>query len=532
MTEPLHIQGEIVQRSAGDPGDGRTIRIRMVRWDTPAQTPEGYREAFARGAFAGVDPSRVTIESQRHGGTLVGRGISIDEPEDAGYLEARITRTPAGDELLALIDDGVLREASVAYQPIEHSSDGETVVRSRVDLWRVAVVERGVHPGAGVVAVRSRAMGGSEMVETAAAPDAQQDDALIQRAMAPILDRIQGLDTRLDGMVALSQVPALATFPGMDAGSLGELLLRSWDGEGSRLIARALVDQITPDNVAITSNRSFITDAVGIIRASRPAVEAFGGSRSLPESGMNVEWPVAVPPVTEPIAPQGTEKSEIHSVKVSFTSATAAIKTYAGGSDISIQLLRRSSPSYRDLYARTMLGSYAKVTNAAFAAAVVAGAGGSVTYNLATDTDGSAFTAALFEASLDVQVATGQPATFALVARDVFLKLGGWLVRPVNPTNAIGTGNAAGLAVNISGVDIVPDLNLAAGTILVSNRQSAAWLEDGPNVLEATDVPRLGQNVAYWGLGVPAVTIPDAIIALESGVAARTTASKTATAAS
>jgi phage head maturation protease len=140
-----------------DQADARTIRLRIVPWGVVAQTPQG-PEAFARGAFDGVDPSRVTIEAGAHGGPLVGRGLTLDQADDAAYLDARIARTSAGDELLELARDGVLRDVSVVFAPVPGGSrrrrDGATE-RTRVDLRRVAVLERGAYRGAEVLAVRT-----------------------------------------------------------------------------------------------------------------------------------------------------------------------------------------------------------------------------------------------------------------------------------------------------------------------------------------------------------------------------------------
>jgi HK97 family phage prohead protease len=533
MTDPLYLQGEVVQRAQDGPeaGDGRTVRIRMVRWDTPVPTPEGYTEAFARGAFAGVDPGRVTIEAARHGGTLVGRGLELEEPEDAGYLTARVARTPAGDELLALIDDGVLREASVAYVPKRTRKDGDVLVREAVDLWRVAIVERGIHTGAEVVAVRSATdTGGREMVEVIERD--QVADDLIERAIAPVMERMERVDHRLDQLTALGTFPVQReTRPGEDAGSLGELMLRAWDGRADRdLIYRALVDQILiPDNAAL-ARPAFITEAVGIVNEGRPAIEAFGGARSLPDSGMRVEWPALVPLSGRAVGVQTAEKTEITSVKVSFTNAGADLKTYAGGSDISVQLLRRSTPAYRDLYARVMLAEYARVTDDAFTDALILGAGDSIVYVPSTDDDGTGFAAMLFEASVKIQRATGAPASVAAVAEDVFIKMGAWM-RPVGPQNQVGTGNAAGLDVNISGVQVVllgPDA--APGTIVVSNRRAAAWYEDGPNSMEANDVAKLGVNTGYYGIAGTAIPIPAGVITTTLVAGARAGSRKSSTA--
>ena len=50
-----------------------------------------------------------------------------------------------------------------------------------------------------------------------------------------------------------------------------------------------------------------------------------------------------------------------------------------------------------------------------------------------------------------------------------------------------------------------------AGTVLVTNEQAAAWLEEGPFLASAEDVPKLGTDVAIWGMGAPGLFLPAGI---------------------
>ena len=322
------------------------------------------------------------------------------------------------------------------------------------------------------------------------------------------------MDGALSRAVTLGAVPALPAPEGAEAGSLGDWLLRAReDGYGEQLLKRALLDQVTTDNTVLV-RPAYIADAVGIVNNGRPTIEAFGGAQTLPDSGMDLQWPELVPLAGRAIAVQAAQKTEVISRVIKFTQKSAALATYAGASDISVQLLRRSSPAYRDLYTRVMLAEYARVTDDAFCDAVIAGATGSIDYVIGTDTDGSKLSGALFAASVKVKRATGSAASVAIVAEDVFVKIGGWL-KPVNPQNAVGTGNAAGLSLNLSGIDIVlGNEDMAAGGIVVSNKQAASWYEDGPNPIEAVDVARLGVNYGFYGIAGTAVVNPAAIIRL------------------
>src|SRR6187399_3115194 len=115
----------LLRDDAGQAGPdvGRTVRLRLVPWGAVAQNVplEGGRvgpETFARGAFDGVDPTRVTIEAGGHDRALVGRGTQLEQLDDAAYLDAIIARTAAGDELLELTRAGVYRDVSVSFAPV------------------------------------------------------------------------------------------------------------------------------------------------------------------------------------------------------------------------------------------------------------------------------------------------------------------------------------------------------------------------------------------------------------------------------
>jgi hypothetical protein len=194
------------------------------------------------------------------------------------------------------------------------------------------------------------------------------------------------------------------------------------------------------------------------------------------------------------------------------------LKTYAGGSDISYQLIRRSRPAYRDAYMRIMMAAYSAVVDRAATLAAVAAAKGHVVYDpAAADADGAKFRAALFAASVKVEAATGSPAGFVLAATDQFVRLGGVLTpAPYGTTNVPGVATAATLKVEVSGVPIVHAPSAANGTLLVSNSTAADWFEDGPFPIAAEDVEKLGQDVAVWGMGAFGATLPTGIVALSA----------------
>ncbi len=563
VAEP-HIEAdaiELVERAEGE-GDGRELTIRLVKWGEVAEhTQEGIRETFAPGAFRGSDPARITIESQEHRRDLVGRGIALEEREDGAYLRARVARTHAGDDLLTLIREGVLSAASVVFRPIQSRRRADGVIeRTLAELARVAILDRGAYPSAAVVSVRSEPEPTAEKepemadepttetpVDTPApepvqAPEVPQEEPVPPSPAPVLMERAApdpALMARLDGIE--QQMAVIASSPVMSPVSQSELLSigsfrefvertynedvevaggRPKDGslrnELAQFLSRTVADQITGNNAGAVPD-GWIRDLKRFVDFGRPVVNAFGGPEPLPETGMSVSYPYVNSSNTL-IAVQSTQKSEIQSARVDIGEGTAAIGTYAGGSDISEQLLRRSGGQYRAWYDRIMLAYWARVVDAAFAAALEA-AGVAATYGWDADTTGQNLKEALFAASVQVETATGAPAQFALAATDVYQQLGKLTEivpasPPGNPSNANGTLDSGTLRVNVAGLPIIHARGLATGRVLVSNELAAEWLEDGPFTATAPDVMKLGQNIAWYSFGAAAIYVPAGLVEL------------------
>ena len=114
------------------------------------------------------------------------------------------------------------------------------------------------------------------------------------------------------------------------------------------------MDQVTGDAPGLMAGLS--GQVRGIIDPGRPGITLFG-REGLTDSGMSVDWPYFDGTLAGLVGAQATEKSEITSAKVRIEKGTTPLATYAGGADISYQLLRRSSPSFLDAWSRIMLAA-------------------------------------------------------------------------------------------------------------------------------------------------------------------------------
>ena len=112
----------------------------------------GIAERFLPGAFAkaGKAPHRLAVFHD-HGGPLVGRGTEFEDRADGPYIRAKIGRTAAAEEMLSLLDDGILSDVSIEFRALpdymEVERDGRTmrVTHRRGHLSGFAVVPEGAY---------------------------------------------------------------------------------------------------------------------------------------------------------------------------------------------------------------------------------------------------------------------------------------------------------------------------------------------------------------------------------------------------
>jgi hypothetical protein len=371
------------------------------------------------------------------------------------------------------------------------------------NLMETSITHMPAYATAGVSAIREEETMSVETVEETA--PAVTVDTEARSAIAEVRQQLSQVEAR--SYVAAPEVHELAQYR-----SFGDYRLAVLNGD---IEARALFDQVTDNNPGVMPP-NWMTQVRGIFDLGRPTVTAFG-VESAGTTGTVFNWPYWDGDLTTIVEEQIDEKDEVNSVAINILKGTATLKTYAAGSDISYQLLQRSTPSYVDAHTRIMLNSYVQVTDIAFISAVY-GARTVEAYDLATDTDGSAFREAVFGASVSCQTATGMPAEFVLVSPNVFKTIGGWSTFfPSNygTFNVSGTAQANTLGVAVSGLPVILDRNIGGDAILVSNREAAKWIEDGPRLATVENVAQLGRDVAVYGYGASMIISGAGIIGLE-----------------
>jgi hypothetical protein len=468
----------------------------------------GVRESFAHGSFD-LDNVIGKPLAYRHG-EPVGIITGAENREDGLYIDFDIVDTSLGRDAAVLARTNTIKGLSVGFNPLKSvmSKARDAIEHTAANLLEVSLTPYPAYSTAGVTSIREEEEEGEQiMSETIDSTETVSVDNEAREAVKNLREEVGTIHARVFTSEA-------AEHPLAKYRSFGEYSKAVLAGE---IESRALVDQITTNNPG-TMPPNWSLNVRGIIDLGRRVITGVGGPESAGTTGLDFNWPFFDGNLTTIVESQANEKGEVNSVRIDLEKGTATLATYAAGSDISYQLLERSSPSYLDAHNRVMLASYATVTDRKFTADLWDDGTGIQDYDFAADTTGAGFREAIFEASVTCEDATGVPASAVFVSTAVFVAIGGWSTfqpEPYGVQNVSGVATASTLRVNVSGLPVIRakylDTN-AAYQAIVTNGEAARWIEDGPRLATAENVAQLGRDISIYGYGTTAAYLPAGIV--------------------
>jgi phage head maturation protease len=522
----------------------REIGIRIVPWDTIVNTPQGLEE-FKRGAFDGLDPARVVLRMD-HQNPPAGKGLTFEDRADGAYMSFRVSATARGDEILTLASDGVATGASVGFFEVLGGTDVLTRSGRRLrshrkaDLREVSTTWLPTYEQAAVQYVRSQepntesAPMADQEAPVAGAPDTQTVDlgpitAMITAQNASFNERFADFKVQLEERTRADfTIPSTGPSAELDIrakrGDWMQAVLKMLSGERvNDLQMRELADLVTGDNVGVVPD-AFSTELIGIIDPSRPFLQSTR-KLDLPNAGMSLVVPkIVTRPTTGIQSVYGDEsqpeKSDVTSTQTSITNVTFDAITIAGGGDISLQLLKRSSPSYLSLFLELLAEAYGANAEAEALDSLLStvGAGGGVNNGGTLDPE-----ALVLSGAWQAGAAVKKPITNIWLSSAA---VGAFIDAKATASNAplyssiqAGFTAGAGPAGTISGLRpvYVPTLDATGYDVLVGPSSGFGWTEDGTYTLQV-DVPaKAGRDVALVGILWFAPMYPTAFTAYAIG---------------
>jgi len=457
----------------------------------------GWSERFEKGA---VDLN-ADVKLFRDHNEIIGSVTKMSE-DDAGLtITAKISETQLGNDTLQLVKDGAIRSFSVGFIPVIDEKKEKTIIRKKVNLKEVSLVAFPAYDNAAVLAVRNETNQEEISMENTT-PD-------YTSAIEEVRNHAEELERRLDVIASEKTVSNSAP------------KFRSY-GEYVKAVASGDVDahrEFTGPTTADTiMKNAWVTDVIQVLNAGRPTWTALS-SAGLPADGNNVEFPVRVVNDMD-VDVQAAEGDTLAYGSIEITSATAPIRTFGGYTNMSRQLVERSSVAYVDAAFRAMVAKYAAVTNAA-ARSVLGTATGFNNSSLAA-WDADHILEVLADCAIKVNGDTGKALEFILCSADVFkavAKVTDGSNRPIlgnagATVNTFGSINPVGLTGSILGLPVVLDPSLANGSLFVGNSSAVTTFESAGAPLRLTDadITNLTNTMSVYGYAAIASLDPKAMV--------------------
>jgi len=492
--------------------ESRTISGRIVAFDEPANASTG-KVVFAKGS---IDPAPVFLNLEHDRTRRIGKSMEMSMDGDSAINATfKISTTQAGNDALIEAMDGLRDGFSVELAVEDYVQEKGYMKVLKAELTGVALVSEPAVRSARVAEVA--ATEGDEDSESTpdedATPTPTTEGDEVENTVtdaAAVTETVEAAQS----VTAASTTGVFTAKPRLDFSATKQLemtIKAAMGSEDARAYVRAAAD--TTDNAGLVPTRQLTTVINGLANATRSNIDAVSRG-TLPDAGMSFE----IPKITQ--LPSVTEEAEggtVADVDQNSEFLSVSVKKYSGSQTFSVELFDRSSPLFVDELMRNMAAQYAKVTDTAVNAALIAGASADAT------------TVATYPTAAELLgiIARGAASVYAGTqgfARNIIMNTSQWSNamslndsgRPIynasQPSNAGGVVRPDSVRGNVAGLDLYVTANTAAGTdtdgsILIVNPDAYTWYESPTFQLRA-DIISTGQiSIMMYGYGAIATKI-------------------------
>jgi HK97 family phage prohead protease len=505
MNEMITFSAELTADAAE-----RTISGKIVPYDGEVGMTSAGAVVFERGAINIAESSKVKLLLEHDPKQPIGRAQFFNETEDGIYASFKISKSSRGTDALIEASEELRTGLSVGVMVNAAKPKKGVLYVSSADLLEVSLVQAAAFKSAAVTdiaasedeAVEPTQPTESETVveETTAVEATPTVEAAAVEAARPAVTAMAYTKPRIE-------VTAAKYAENTIRAALGDDAARQW--------IAAAAD--TTDNAGLVPTRQIDSIINPLGTTIRPSIDAI--SRGvLPDAGMTFEIPKITQMPTVAIEPEGDAFSNTDQ-NSAFLSVT--VQKYAGQQVFSVELLDRTSPAFFDELVRNMAAAYAKSTDAAVNAALIAGATvdatTTVTYPTAAELLGivARGSASVYSATL------GLPNPFA---RNMIVNTSQWsnimtlndggrpIYNAAQPQNAGGVVTPTSLQGNVAGLNLYVTPNTASGTdtdgsILIVNPDAYTWYESPTYRLRAESTAAGQVTIGYYGYGAIATKV-------------------------
>ena len=320
----------------------------------------GIRERFEPGSVE-RDPDGVpSLVLWRHD-EPIGK-ITDGRDTDAGYeIDGALSDTERGREAATLLRDGVITRLSIGFRPEEYrievnEDDGtETVVHTKVRASEFSLVPFPAYSSATVTKVRHRT---APTDPTTEGDPAMSTTTLTRADLEPLEESMQDLERMVAGLDRHESGPVQPQFR-----SVGDYLQKVAKGDEQALeLHRATAGQTSEDTI---KNDSFLGTFIKWVEDRRDLINTFD-TGALPGTGMSAEYAQLVSNTLVAGEQPGEGEDLPGPGKVELKTKSEPIKTFGGWTELTRQVIERSTVPYLDTVMKALALAYIKATNADF----------------------------------------------------------------------------------------------------------------------------------------------------------------------
>jgi len=490
----------------------RTISGKIVPFGGEVGNTSAGAVVFERGAINISDTSKVKLLLEHDPKQPIGRAQFFNETDEGIFASFKISKSSRGTDALIEASEELRTGLSVGVMVNAAKPKNGVLYVSSADLLEVSLVQAAAFKSAAVTDIAA-----SEDEVAEPTQPTESETATVEQT-TPAVEATPTVEAAAVE-AARPAVTAMAyTKPRIEitAAKYAENTIRAALGDESARQYILAADNTT-DNAGLVPTRQLNEIINPLGTTIRPSIEAI--SRGvLPDAGMTFEIPkITVMPTVAVTA----EDAAFNETDQNSAFLSVDVKKYAGQQTFSVELLDRTSPAFFDELIRNMGAAYAKATDAAVNAALIAGASAdattTVTYPTAAELLGivARGSASVYNATL------GLPNPFA---RNMIVNTSQWSNimtlndngRPIytaaNPMNAGGAVTPTALQGNVAGLNLFVTPNTAAGTdtdgsILIVNPDAYTWYESPNYRLRAESTASGSVTIGYYGFGAIATKV-------------------------
>lgn len=504
LTTPMQI-------TAAD-SESRIIAGKIIQFEEPANASTG-KVVFAKGS---IEPANVMLNLEHDRTRRIGKPLDATLSADSMAIDSKwkISNTTAGsDAIVEAMDglrDGLSVEVSVSDYIME--KDGTMRVLSG-ELTGVGLVAEPAIRSARVTDVAASEEDSESTPDSEENPSTEGDE--VSENTVTSADAVETVEA------AQAVTETVATTPRYSVGRerldlsapkhLEMTIKASLGDDEARRYIRAAAD--TTDNAGLIPTRQLSTVINGLANATRSNIDAISRG-TLPDAGMTFE----IPKITQlPSVTVEAEGGTLADVDQNAEFLSVSVSKYSGSQTFSVELFDRSSPLFIDELMKNMAAQYAKATDTAVNAALIAGGTADAT-TLSTYPTAAELLGFVARGAASVYSGTQR------FAKNIIMNTSQWSNvmslndsgRPIynasQPMNAGGVATPTSIRGNVAGLDLYVTANTAAGTdtdgsILIVDPDAYTWYESPTYQLRA-DVIATGQiSVAMYGYGAIATKL-------------------------